>query len=335
MQRSARAVDGRCVSQPICYLPGQLRSVCAGAIGQLFRFVPRREVRRITDYCLRVLADTFKGKIRLHEFLFMSNHIHMLLTDVAGCLPDFMRELDSLIARNLNAIRGTTGKNFEGFHSHVIDLDDPQCALEAAVYILANPCKADCVTRSRHWKGTSSVRLRYGEPSSVSKPKLGLWADKLAHLRGRKSARSGRAHYGGRSKSPPTASLTLHPLPGFERMPPAKARQLVLEKLDARERELIVERRRAGVRVVGFEKVERAHYNTMPRRGRVLFDRVPTFAASTPQRREAAAERQRVFRADYHEARDRFIAGERDVVFPAGTWLLVQRYKVRCHPPPT
>lgn len=334
MQRLARAVDSCCVTPPVCFLPGQLRSVCAAAVGRLFRFVPNRKVRQITAYCLRVAAAEFEGRIRLHEFIFMSNHIHLLLTDVTGCLPDFMCLLNSLLSRNLNSVRGTGGKNFEGYTSVVIDTDDTQRALQAAVYVLANPCADHLVARARHWKGTSSLGLRYGEPSTAKKPALGLWAGKLTHLQGRKSARSGRAYYGARSKYPDEASLTLHPLPGFERMAPDRARQLVHDRLDARELELIQERRRKGTRVVGFDKVERAHFNTMPGKGRELFDRNPTFAASTPERRDAAAKRERAFRDAYYDARDRFNAGERDVVFPAGTWLMVQRHNVRCHPPP-
>jgi hypothetical protein len=39
----------------------------------------------------------------------MSNHFHLTLTDTKGCLPDLMEYLDSLLARALNALHGTTG----------------------------------------------------------------------------------------------------------------------------------------------------------------------------------------------------------------------------------
>lgn len=300
----------------------------------MFRFVPKRRVRNMLNYCLRVTAAAFEGKIELHEFMFMSNHLHLLLTDVGGVLPRFMRSLDSLISRNLNPIRGLTGKNFEGYSSQVIDPDDHDRLVQAAVYVLCNPCQAHLVSRSRHWKGTSSLRLRYGEPSVVKQPADGMYASKLAHLRGGKSTRSGRASYAGRSKAPAEAGLILHRLPGFGRreLSDDKVRSLVLARLDAEERRLIAQRRSTGSSVLGWRHVEAAHFNQLPSKSRELFDRSPTYAASTPERRERAQHRRESFLRHYYEALDSFIAGVRDAVFPHGTWLMVQRYNVRCHP---
>ncbi|MBL4686884.1 MAG: hypothetical protein JKY37_19975 [Nannocystaceae bacterium] len=128
----------------------------------------------------------------------MSNHVHLVLTDIKGCLPDFMRDLDSLLSRALNSKRGITGKNFEGYQAQGVQ--DPERLIEHAVYTLDNACKANLVSRSKHWRGVSSRNLKYGNTVRIARPKMSLWAEKQIHLGRGKSRRSGRASY------PPTPS---------------------------------------------------------------------------------------------------------------------------------
>ncbi len=107
----------------------------------------------------------------------------------------------------------------------------------------------------------------------------------------------------------------------------------MLDALASAEDELIKLRRAQNLGVVGWRRVEAAHFNTMPAQGRELFGKNPKFAASTPERRAAAAERMEAFYAAYYDALRRFNAGDREVAFPAGTWLMVQRHNVRLAPP--
>jgi len=51
-------------------------------------------------------------------------------------------------------------------------------------------------------------------------------------------------------------------------------------------------------------------------------------------RRLAVLTRIATFRRDYREALAAFAAGVRDVVFPMGTYQMVERYAVACRPPP-
>lgn len=103
--------------------------------------------------------------------------------------------------RSLNALRTDSGKNFEGYSFQVMDPDDADRILRAAVYILCNPCKAHLVSRCEHWKGVWSCGRKFGATKTATTPALGLWTGKLAHLRNDKSARSGRARYA-RTKIP-------------------------------------------------------------------------------------------------------------------------------------
>ena len=321
------------MTPPKCIKPGQVGLVTVGCIGRLYRLVPTRKTVKLTWKCLAAAAQRFSGKIRLHGFKFMSNHLHILLTDSGRVLPDFMRWFDSLLARSLNASRGLSGKNFEGYELQVIEADDAKRILEAAVYILLNPCAAHLVTRSRHWEGVSSVHMRFGESRTFAKPALGLWAGKLRHLRGRKSARSGRDKYA-RSVVPETSTLTLHRLPGFDHLSTDELDALLMAELDKGERMLIAMRRHHGIRVVGWRKVVAEHHNTVAATLRELFDRNPTFAASTDERRERLARQQREFRRAYYSALRRYRAGDHSVEFPYGTWKMVRIYNASMAAPP-
>jgi len=57
--------------------------------------------------------------------------------------------------------------------------------------------------------------------------------------------------------------------------------------------------------------------------------RNPTVACDTPETRAAVLEGLCRWRAEYRAALERYRAGKRDVVFPAGTYLMRVRFHVR------
>jgi len=57
-------------------------------------------------------------------------------------------------------------------------------------------------------------------------------------------------------------------------------------------------------------------------------------AARNRWRRIEALMRNREFRVAYSAAREAFIAGVRDIIFPAGTYLLRRLVKTGCAPDP-
>jgi putative transposase len=310
--------------------PGQACFVTVRAVNRSARFTPTRDACEAIEFCLAVTLARFRGRISLHEFLWMSNHFHLALTDVAGCLPAFMETLNSLLSRSLNALRGTTGTNIEkGYNLVIVHGNDR--LLEHCVYTLANPCAAHLVARSLHWKGVSSLQLEYGEPRRVLRPRRGLWSEEPRRPRPGATAPK-RPHRRRRSSLPEAVELVLERPAARLDLGDSELRSLIRSTLDRRESELALERRRNGRTALGWTAVVRASTWAVPRRPKRMFDRIPSASAEDGASRARAARIRRGFLARYRSAIERFSAGERDVSFPQGTWLMKQRFGVACSP---
>ena len=143
------------------------------AIGRSCRFVPNKQVRDSVEFALKATVAKFEGKIELHEYQFLSNHYHLLGTDVGGLLPKFMCEFNAQVSRQLNALRGIRGSNVEkDYNLCVVDMKTGRRAFEHAVYILTNAVSAHLVERSAQWLGPNSYGLEYGEEEVLGRPGL-------------------------------------------------------------------------------------------------------------------------------------------------------------------
>ncbi|RMG93876.1 MAG: hypothetical protein D6705_17540, partial [Deltaproteobacteria bacterium] len=142
-------------------LPKQLFYVTARTVTRSMRLRPDPNTVRTVAYCLAVVSERYRrlGKLVLHEFVFMSNHYHLLGTDIEGCLPYFVRDLNALLSRALNALRGLSGSNFEKGYGLVRVLSGEK-AIEHAAHTLANPVAAGLVARAKEWPGLSSVDMK-------------------------------------------------------------------------------------------------------------------------------------------------------------------------------
>ncbi|MEM6989073.1 MAG: hypothetical protein AAF721_01205 [Myxococcota bacterium] len=314
--------------------PGMKFYVTVRTINRSFRLVPKRKIREVIRYCLAVKLQEYRdaGILVLHEFAFMSNHYHLLGTLKKDELPKFIGELNSLLARELNSLRGIGGKNFEPGYN-LVEIGGEQRVIDHSVYTSANPVAAFLVAKARHWRGVSSVGMRYGVPVVVKKPKLGMWAGNFAHARRGSSRRSGRASYAGRSKLPATAELVIDRPEVMLHLSDDALRDEIEAQLESREEELAQERRRRGIRVLGRKRAEAVHYLSLPNTEE-MFARTPNVSADTAEERAVLLRARAAFLKAYAIARDAFRSGRRDVVFPHGTWLMRVRFNVACEPAP-
>jgi REP element-mobilizing transposase RayT len=301
---------------------GTTMLITARAVGRAFRFLP---IQTVVDTLFFVFAYAVsKYGVEIHEFCWMSNHVHILLTTRDTRLPAFMQLLDSLSSRALNALRNWSGANFEKNYNIVVDTD-VEAILNHSAYVQANPCAAHLVVRATQWKGLTSARMDYGEEMTVKRPKLGLWADKL-----RDAMRSpGRRARAKQTRTPKSVTFKLVRPPIMEGASDAEVRKEVRRRVGIAEAKAEAERVATGRRVLGMNRVRDQHWNDLPLERDDLFGPEPKAAGN----RWAVAEamrRSRVFLQQYREALAAWCAGERDVEFPNGTYLMRVRYAVRC-----
>ena len=257
--------------------PGQTCFVTVRAVGRAFRFLPDRAVRESIDFLFALCVA--KYGLLVHEYLFLSNHFHMVVTDPAGALSDFLRDFDSMLSRQLNALRGTKGTNFEK-EPRIQIIADAQCILDKSVYSLTNPLAAHLVERMRQWKGCSSFTL----VRPAVRPELS----------------------------------------------DAELRRHVRDRVAAREQELIAERRRKKIGVLGWRGVVTQHYTATPRTSRVLFERRPRVTGSDRAACARVLATLDRFVAAYRCALASFQRGASWPTLPYGTLQLARRYGVRC-----
>lgn len=83
-----------------------------------------------------------QGRIKLHAFALMPDHLHFVATLTAGrSLSEVMHSLKSYTAKEINRRMGSRGKVWQsGFYSHGVRNEED--LLEKAKYIAANPIRA-------------------------------------------------------------------------------------------------------------------------------------------------------------------------------------------------
>lgn len=333
MQRIRAVADIEGVTPPRQIHPGQLCFVTARAVNRCHRFAPNPRALELIWYCFAFTLSKYHGRIEAHEFLWMSNHYHLVLTDTGGCLPRFMEELNSLLARAINSLYGIRGTTIEKGYNLVVVATDEKL-IEHSVYTLANPCNAHLVEHSHHWLGVSSRQLDYGRPLAIKRPNHGLWRSAQESMRRKASREPQRASVRGRSRLPEQVDLVLTRPRIKQDLSDRELRGHIRELLQERERLLVKQRRVQRLRVLGWTLATKVSFRAAPEQAEELFGLVPTFSAHTKETRISAWKRRRAFLRQYYVALRDFLAGDWTAVFPAGTWLMRVRFGARCEPLP-
>jgi len=321
------------MSKPRNLYPDTTLYVTCRCVHRSFRLVPTKRVNRVVQYAFAVVSQRYReaGLIEIYEFEVLSNHYHMLVYDRFGQICDFLQAVNSIIARCLNSVHGASGTFFEDEPGIQTILGDER-VLEHSVYTLANAVAAGIVHKAAHWKGVNSLRMEYGKEYEVSKPKLGIWATKLQHRTRKGSRRSGRAAFAGRSKLPEKAVLVLDRPPIMPELSDAELRMKIREALGEREEEIA--KARGDRPVMGMKSARKVRWSYTPERGEEMFCRRPTFSTQTREQRRRMKQVRRSFLREYSAALKRWNAGERDVVFPAGTVRMRLRHNALTEPVP-
>jgi len=269
---------------------------------------PTPELSEIFRYCLGHAAAS--TGILIHEFMVMSNHYHVVLSDPCCGLPKFEQILNSFVARSVNASYGQCGTFWENESYTAPELPDDADVIEKCVYTLLNPCAAHLVEHAKEWPGASSWKMHYGQVVLVRRPNVFFTKD-----------------------MPEVVELVLVRPPVMLEMSDERLRSVIRERVMQGERTLIDLREREGRVVLGERRVRHQRHDDAPRTPRAGSGVQPRVSTRSVWALVETLRRNRSWIAAYREALEQFCAGVRDAVFPHGTYLMRVRFGVACASP--
>lgn len=291
------------MSLPRCVLPNTTYLLTRRCIGRRFLLRPDGAVNNIFAYCLARAAE--KYGVELHAACVMSNHYHLVLTDVRGVLPDFTAWLNRQLAMCIKRLRKWDEVVWEpNVACSAVELCGASEVLDKVAYVLLNPVSAELVPAPESWPGlVTTVRaLRRG---TMATERPGVWFKNPA-------PRSATLRYA----TPSSFADHEQYLTALE--------SLLAGRLEQLRRRM----RQNGKRYLGRAGVRKTAVSDRPAKPKERFGRSPTFSALTRSRWLAAVKKLRAFRAAYRAAYEAWREGRREIEFPLGTWWMVERIGV-------
>jgi len=293
-------------------LPGKTHFITRRCTQRQFLLSPSDdEVNQIVEYSLGYAAE--RTGVELHTVCCMSDHWHVVVTDVEARLPEFLREAHRLIAKCMNLKRERRENFWASGKTSVLALEDADIILEKIVYALTNPQSAGLVKRAHEWPGVTSAKWSYcGPPIVVDRPKI-LFRDD--------------------GSMPDQVRLNLVKPAAFSSMSDKAFEERVQREVQAREEAILAEARAKGRPFLGAKACRQVDPEDRARSEEPFATPCPRFLARDAAVRKAARERIREFVAQYREAYEAWKAGDRQVEFPPGTYWLRIHARVRCRAP--
>jgi REP element-mobilizing transposase RayT len=301
--------------------PNQVVFVTRRTQQQRFLFRPDPRMRNAFTYFLAHYARLYG--IRVCAFLLMSDHYHVTLIDVLGQRPHFFRDFHRSLTLYAQRLHGWKGAIWDGEQTHAEVLENLDDELRTIAYIAVNPVAAGLVRHERKWPGArSNVRQIGREVLTTQRPALWIdtknkdWCDE--------------------------ERLELVTPPCLRRLgdaaPEVMQRQLDHKREEARAKVLEERRGFMGAKAcLAVSPYDQPASRKAP--GRPPRDQPPKVTRRTgpfhSARRRQRRQRRRAWLEAYAAARLEWRRGNRDVVFPAGTWLMRILHAVRVHPLPS
>ena len=290
--------------RPRRILPGTTYLVTRRCTHRQFLLTPttRRHVQAFR-YCLAYAAN--RTGVLIHAVIVMGNHYHLVVTDVHGVLPVFTECLNKLVAKCMNAMRGRWENFWASEPVSCVRLLDDEAIIDKIAYTLCNPVLAGLVSRGDQWPG-----LRLGRPGSYA-------------------VRRPRTFFRENGQMPESLELELIAPPLAERSAREAQRRVdraVAEcELAARDRV-----RAAGRQFLGRRAVINQDPFASPHTREARRNLAPQVASRNKWLRIETLLQCADFARQYAEALKAWCQEQRTAIFPAGTYLMRVRHRVRC-----
>jgi len=179
---------------------------------------------------------------------------------------------------------------------------------------MANPTAAGLVMHGSSWPG---IRTAWpAKPRTFKRPGY--------FFRGEEK--------GGRW--PKTASLEMSRPDGFDELTDDELTDIIENAVFEREEHTRVQFKREGRRFLGRREILRQSRHARPTSKETRFGISPRVACKNKWRRIEKLRSDQNWYRNYCRARDNYRAGDRDTVFPYGTYQMRTQWGVRCASPP-
>lgn len=274
---------------------------------RLLLLTPSKTTTQIIEYCLAVAAE--KTGVIVHAAIGMGNHLHDVVTDPEGRMGEFLWWFHKHVAAAVNVTLDRDGVLFDGREPNVVELGDDGAIIDRIIYCAVNPVKAGLVSHGEQWPG-----MRRYRPGARRVRKPDVYFDD------------------GNESLPAVATLTIAP-PPVRAMAVGDALAEIEAGVAAAEERIRAEFRATGRRFVGAAAVLAQDVYTTPTTARPRRGLVPRVAARSGTVRRAMLEALHRFWHDYDRELTRWRTGLRDVLFPAGTYLMRILHAVPCADP--
>ncbi len=298
--------------------PGRISANDRRTTRRHFLFTPdvAGTMAQIFWYCLAVAARD--NNILVHAAVLMSTHPHYNVTDVDGKLPKFKQQFHRLLAMCTKQFRSWPEEVFNKSQPGEHELVSPQALVDSIAYLIANPVLGFAVRYAKDWPGAKTLArdigtrvIRVMRPDVYLDPNNPDWP-KWIELR------------------LVMPELLIEYYGSLE-----AAQEAIAKRVKEYEHEALQEAKRQGRSFAGARRILRTEHTVRSNSREDYGALNPQFAAAgDAEAARAAVERIHTFNADYDRALARWMDGDRDVVFPHGTWWMRVHHGVRCHPPP-
>jgi putative transposase len=285
------------MTKPRQFLPNTTYFITRRATQREFWLKPTRLTTQIFLYCIAMAAR--KTGVKVHAACVMSNHWHAVVSDSGTDVADFYAWVHKYVAKAVNCAMKREENMWAAEKASVVTLESPEDMINKIVYTLCNPVSAHLVARAESW--------------------MGVWLYRRSHSR---TVKRPNVYFKDDGTMPETAELLIHPSPGHEHLSTEAYEKLIAERIALEETNIANDMTATNKRFMGMDAVLRQPHRERPKSIEPRGGMNPRFAASNKELRINAIERYKQFVADYWEALRAWRKGNRDVVFPAGTYAM-------------
>jgi len=291
------------MSQPRQIVPGATYLITRRVVRRHLLFRPDAAITQLLIYALAVSSRRYG--IGVHALCAMSNHLHLVVTDVHGVLPRFLQFFHRIVALGTKALRHWEGPVWDHEATSAVRLLTPAAVVETIAYVLANPVTAGLVRHARQWPGATVDVAEIGRgalhatrPAVYFDPENPRW--------------------------PSEATLPLVLPPAIEQSGAEGFHRALSAELERQESHARADLERQGRHFLGAERARRVSPHDRATSPEPVCARNPAFAVGREQgsARRTAVLGVRAFRAAYRAALERWRAGVRSALFPVGTWWM-------------